>query len=102
MTRIVLDLDVAEAVVVYGVLEGRAAEGFRAWRFLAETHAPADEQEAAKLMADIVNRAAVRLANALWPRCDWLEECDMTVPTGERYCRFHAAKIAETRAAVPA
>lgn len=101
MSEITLDMNVADALLAYGALEAAAAERFRTWRWLIQTHAPEDEQEAAKVAAASLARTTAALQAALYPPCDWFrDECDRPRVRGERYCAFHLARIAETAVAV--
>ena len=89
------------AVLVQGVMSKAAAQSLAAWRDLMRTNAPEDEQEAAKLTAQILSRVDARLTNVLYPPCGWWQECERAVAIGERYCRYHAEQMA-AREAVPA
>ena len=99
--KIVLELNAGEAIVTYGRLEGAAADAFKAWRELILTSAPKDEEEAAKLVAQILARVTARLQEALYPPCEWFrDECDRPRVDGERYCQYHLDRIVAQKARV--
>ena len=87
--RITIEMTPGEALLASGALASAATENFRRWRSLMLTNAPAEEQDAAKVAAEIQSRVYTRLMDELYPPCDSLEECDRTPVAGERYCRFH-------------
>ena len=92
-----LELNVGEAILAQGVLSKAAADALGRWRDLMRTNAPADEQDAARLAAEILSRVDARLFNALYPVCDWMGECERQVAIGERYCDYHLAQMAGIR-----
>ena len=98
--RIELTMNPGEAILVQGALSRAAADAMTTWRRLLVTGAPEDEQEAAKVAAQILARVDARLVEILYPACEWFrDECDRPRARGQRYCSWHIMRI---NAPVPA
>ena len=65
--RITIEMTPGEALLASGALASAATENFRRWRSLMLTNAPAEEQDAAKVAAEIQSRVYTRLMDELYP-----------------------------------
>ena len=93
MDKITLELTPAEALVVHARMTDAAAEGTRLASIMASGSL---ELEVVQQAAQIASRVALRIGNALYPRCDYLwddPECDRAPVDGERYCQFHLDRM---------
>lgn len=88
MDKITLELSPGEAILALGAIDAASAGAMRIWRQLVLTNAPSDEQDAAKVSAQILSRVAARLTDTLYPPC-WFQECERTPVAGTHWCRSH-------------
>lgn len=95
MAKISIELDVHEAILALGPIQDRALESSR----LAAI-ATGDEREIADLSAQILNRVATRITDALYPdQCRWMdnEECLNPIER-DGLCARHNRRRAEAEA----
>lgn len=101
MDKVKLSMTPAEALLALSAVQVAGADAYRTVARLTQTGAPDELTAIPRDTAAIYDRLERMLMNALYPRCDWLDEreCDRPVmrytAAGRPFCAFHAALIPE-------
>jgi hypothetical protein len=93
MSKITLTMEGHEAILVHGRLTEAQATALAR---LAK--ATGDDRDAHHIEVGILSRVVAQLGEALYPRCQWLEECDGLAQPDSTYCKFHGQLVRESLA----